>query len=96
METIGKAIKTKNGYRFIKEFWGQGHIYKFIGDLDKVSNDYPIYSAEYQDNDYETKATLKELCKNSNLNWLRLFDMLDWQDAEGLFYELQRDWFKGE
>jgi hypothetical protein len=25
-----------------------------------------------------------------------LFDMLDWQDAEGLFYELQRDWFKGE
>jgi hypothetical protein len=97
METIGKAIKTKNGYRFIKEFWGQGHIYKFIGDLDKVSNDYPIYSAEYQDNDYETKATLKELCKGSNVNWLWLFDMLDWQHADGLFYELEEcDWFIGE
>jgi hypothetical protein len=95
--TIGKAIKTKKGYEFVKEFEGQGHIYKFIGDLDKIDDDYPIYSAEYQDNDYETKATLKELCKGSNVDWLFLFDLLDWQHAESLFYELDDcDWFFGE
>jgi hypothetical protein len=95
-KSIGKAIKTKKGYKFIKDFYQQGIIYKYMGDLDMIDDDYPIYSAEYQDNEYETKATLKELCKDSNLNWLFLFDMLDWQHADGLFYELEDcDWFYG-
>jgi hypothetical protein len=91
---IGEAIKTKNGYKFIKEFYGEGTMYKYMGNLDLIDDDYPIYSAEYQDNEYETKATLKELCKYSNVNWLFLFDLLDWQHAGGLFYELdEMDWF---
>jgi hypothetical protein len=97
IKNIGKAIKTKNGYRFVKEFWGQGHVYKFMGDLDKVSNDYPIYSAEYQDNEYETKATLKKLVKGTKIDWRFIFEMLDWACAETLFLELTDcDWFVGE
>jgi hypothetical protein len=93
-KSIGKAIKTKQGYRFVKEFYGQGEMYKYLGDLDTIKDDYPIYSAEYQGNEYETKATLKELCKGSNVDWLMLFNMLDWQHADGLFWELnEMDWF---
>jgi len=91
MKNIGKAIKTRNGYKFIKEFWEQGHIYKFMGDLDKIDDDYPIYSAEYQDNDYETKRTLKEMCEGSKVDWLELFDLLNWQHANSLFNEML-DW----
>jgi hypothetical protein len=91
MENIGKAIKTKNGYEFIKEYYQQGTIYKYMGDLDLIDDDYPIYSAEYQDNEYETKATLKELCKDSNVNWLELFDLLDWQHSDSLFNQML-DW----
>ena len=93
---IGKAIKTNNGYEFVKEYYQQGVVYKYMGDLDLVDDDYPIYCDEYKDNEYETKATLKELCKGSNVNWLVLFDMLDWQHANSLFYELEDcDWFYG-
>jgi hypothetical protein len=96
MKNIGKAIKTRYGYEFVKEFWEQGHIYKFMGDLNKVSDDYPIYSAEYQDNRYETKSSLKKMCEGSKVNWKLLFDLLDWQHAETLFYELdESDWFFG-
>jgi hypothetical protein len=91
MKNIGKAIKTKNSYEFIKEYYQQGTIYKYMGDLDLIDDDYPIYSAEYQDNEYETKATLKELCKDSNVNWLELFDLLDWQHSNSLFNEML-DW----
>jgi hypothetical protein len=84
---IGKAIKTNNGYEFVKEYYQQGFIYKYMGDLDMIDDHYPIYSAEYQDNEYETKATLKELCKGSNVDWLLLFDMLDWACAETVFLE---------
>jgi hypothetical protein len=95
METIGKAIKTNSGYTFEKDFYQQGYVYKYLGDLNLIDDNYPIYSAEYQDNDYETKATLQALCKDSNINWLFLFEMLDWQHADGLFYELEEgtDWF---
>ena len=91
MKNIGKAIKTTNGYEFIKEYYQQGTIYKYMGNLDLIDDDYPIYSAEYQDNEYETKATLKELCKDSNVNWLELFDLLDWQHSDSLFNEML-DW----
>jgi hypothetical protein len=91
MKNIGKAIKTKNSYEFIKEYYQQGTIYKYMGNLDLIDDDYPIYSAEYQDNEYETKATLKELCKDSNVNWLELFDLLDWQHSDSLFNEML-DW----
>ena len=95
-KSIGKAIKTKKGYKFIKEFYQQGKVYKFMNDLDLVNDDYPIYSAEYQNNEYETKATLKKLCKGSKVNWLVLFNMLDWQHAASLFYELDDcDWVEG-
>jgi hypothetical protein len=87
-ENIGKAIKTKNGYKFTKDYYQQGTIYKYMGDLDTIKDDYPVYSAEYQGNQYETKATLKLLCKGSNVDWLVLFDMLDWQHADSLFCEL--------
>jgi hypothetical protein len=93
---IGKAIKTNNGYKFVKKYYQQGTVYKYMGNLDLVDDNYPIYSAEYQDNEYETKSTLKEFCKDSKVNWLVLFDMLDWQHADGLFYELEDcDWFYG-
>jgi hypothetical protein len=85
METIGKAIKTQNGYKFIKEFYGQGHVYKYLGDLDLIDDNYPIYQSEHQEGDYETKATLKKLCKGSKVNWEFLFDMLDWAGAEATF-----------
>ena len=91
MENIGKAIKTNNRYKFLKEYYQQGTIYKYMGDLDLVDDDYPIYSAEYQDNEYETKATLKELCKDSNVDWLELFDLLDWQHSDSLFNQML-DW----
>jgi hypothetical protein len=85
---IGKAIKTNNGYEFVKEYYQQGTVYKYMGDLDLIDDDYPIYSAEYQDNEYETKATLKELVKGTDIDWLFLFDMLDWACAETVFLEL--------
>jgi hypothetical protein len=85
---IGKAIKTNNGYEFVKEYYQQGTVYKYMGNLDLVDDNYPIYSAEYQDNEYETKATLKELVKGTNIDWLFLFDMLDWVCAETVFLEL--------
>ena len=88
---IGKAIKTNNGYEFVKEYYQQGTVYKYMGNLDLVDDNYPIYSAEYQDNEYETKATLKELCKCSNVNWLELFDLLDWQHSDSLFNQML-DW----
>jgi hypothetical protein len=88
---IGKAIKTNNGYEFVKEYYQQGTVYKYMGNLDLVDDNYPIYSAEYQDNEYETKATLKELCKGSNVNWLELFDLLDWQHSDSLFNQML-DW----
>ena len=89
-KTIGKAIKTKYGYRFIKRYENQGVIYKYIDDLKKIDNNYPIYQAEYQQGskNYETKATLKRLCKGSSLKWQFLLSMLDWQHAETLTYEL--------
>lgn len=95
MKTIGKAIKTQNGYEFIKEFYGQGYIYKYLGNLNEIGDDYPIYSAEYQDNEYETKATLKKLCKGTAVNWEFLFETLDWACAETAFYELEEnaEWF---
>jgi hypothetical protein len=94
MNTIGKAIKTKDGYTFIKEFENQGHIYKYIGNLDLIDDDYPIYVAEYQNEGYETKRTLKKLCEGSNVKWQSLLNLLDWQHAETLFYELEEvDWF---
>lgn len=86
--TIGKAIKTRKGYTFIKEYDWQGEYYKYIGDLDLIDDDYPVYSAEYQGNDYETKTTLKKLCEGSKIKWQDLLSMLDWQHAESLFYEL--------
>jgi hypothetical protein len=89
-KTIGKAIKTKYGYRFIKQFENQGHIYKYIDDLNKIDNNFPIYQAEYQQGskNYETKATLKKLCKGSKVKWQFLLALLDWQHAETLVYEL--------
>jgi hypothetical protein len=91
MKNIGKAIKTKKGYKFIKEFYQQGIIYKYMGDLSLIDNNYPIYQSEYQENDYETKTTLKKLCKGSKVNWLELFDLLDWQHSNSLFNEML-DW----
>jgi hypothetical protein len=86
---IGKAIKTNNGYEFVKEYYQQGTVYKYMGDLDLVNDDYPIYQSEYQEEqEYETKATLKELVKGTNIDWLFLFDMLDWACAETVFLEL--------
>lgn len=91
MNSVGKAIKTDNGWVFEKAFYGQGHIYKYLGDLSLVDDDYPIYSSEYQDNDYETKATLKKLCKGSKVDWEFLFSMLDWASAEATIYDLDED-----
>jgi hypothetical protein len=86
---IGKAIKTNKGYEFVKEYYQQGTVYKYMGDLDLVNDDYPIYQSEYQEEqEYETKATLKELVKGTNIDWLFLFDMLDWACAETVFLEL--------
>jgi hypothetical protein len=86
---IGKAIKTNNGYEFVKEYYQQGTVYKYMGNLDLVNDDYPIYQSEYQEEqEYETKATLKELVKGTNIDWLFLFDMLDWACAETVFLEL--------
>jgi hypothetical protein len=96
-ETIGKAILKNGKWTFEKEFWGQGEVYKYLGDLNDVDDDYPIYSAEYQENEYETKSTLKKLCKGSKVDWEILFDLLDWQHADGLFYELDEiHWFFGD
>jgi len=94
---IGKAIKTDNGYEFVKQYYQQGVVYKYMGNLDLVDDNYPIYQSEYQEEEYETKATLKELCKDSNVDWLCLFDMLDWASAETVFLELEdNEWFFGD
>lgn len=95
MNSIGKAIKTNNGWVFEKEFYGQGHIYKYLGDLNMVDDDYPIYSSENQDNEYETKATLKKLCEGSSIDWRFLFEILDWATAEATFLDIEEnaEWF---
>lgn len=87
--TIGKAIKTDKGWVFEKEFYNQGYVYKFIGDLDTIDDDYPIYQSEYEETEYETKATLKKLCEGTKVDWLVLFDMLDWTYAETMLLELE-------
>jgi hypothetical protein len=98
MNSVGKAIKTNNNYIFEKEFFQQGHIYKYLGDLDLIDDNYPIYQSEYQEEEeYETKETLKKLCKGTRVDWLFLFDMLDWACAESVFLELEdNEWFFGD
>ena len=95
MKSVGKAIKTDSGYKFEKDFYQQGYVYKYLGDLDLIDDDYPIYQSEYEEEDYETKATLKELCKGTKVNWLFLFETLDWAYAETTFYDLEEnaEWF---
>lgn len=97
MESIGKAIKTDTGYTFDKKYHIQGVIYKFVGDLNTIDDDYPIYQSEYEENDYETKATLKKMCKGTKVNWKFLFEMLDWAYAETTLDCLQEiyeeNWF---
>lgn len=88
METIGKAYKTKSGWKFKKEYFGQGTIYKYMDDLAKIDDDFPIYSGEYDENDYETKRSLQEMCKGSCVNWELLFEVLDWSTAESAFLEM--------
>lgn len=94
MQNVGKAIFQNGKWTFEKEFDWQGEYYKYMGDLDAIDDDYPIYSAEYQDDGYETKATLKKLCAGTNVDWRFLLSLLDWQHAESLFYELEDlEWF---
>jgi hypothetical protein len=92
MNSIGKAITTDKGWVFEKEFYQQqGYVYKYLGDLDLIDDDYPIYSSEFQENEYETKRTLKKLCEGSEVDWLVLFDMLEWTFAETMLFELEEN-----
>lgn len=94
MKSIGKAIFKDGKWTFEKKFVWQGEFYKYTGDLDDIDDDYPIYSAEYQGDEYETKATLKRLCAGTNVDWRFLLSLLDWQHADSLFYELDdMEWF---